>query len=206
MTTTQRSFGRPPSLKEMLARGKEFTDAAMDLEIGSVLDEARHMRKVGHTAARLSGVSLQREGDSDSKRLVFAAYESLYDLMRPSLQAIGPDATKDLFGTELTRRTLIDLSRNLDSYAFSRMTNKYRKGGDFFEVTDDGLRLQEGLVLPRKYEARHGGCPYAKTETAPYFNRFTDRIVETYAEAQRRDMPDGWLETVGRLISRRHDS
>lgn len=202
MTTTERSFGRPPSLKEMLARGKEFTDAAMDLEIDTVLEEARHMRKIGSTAARLSGVNLQREGDSDSKRLVFAAYESIYDLMRPSLLAIGPDATKDLFDTDLTRRTLLDMSRNLDSYAFSRMTHKYRNEGDYFEVTDDGLHLQEGLVLPRKFEARRGGCPYAKTETAPYFNRFTDRIVETYAEAQRRDMPNGWLETVGRLLTR----
>lgn len=186
----------------MLSRGKEFTDAAMDLEIGSVLDAAGHMRKIGNTAARLSGVYLQREGDSDSKRLVFAAYDGVYDLMRPSLLALGPDATEDLFNTDLTRRTLLDMSRGLDSYAFSRMTYKYRNEGDYFEVTDEGIRLQEGLVLPKKFEARHGGCPYAQTETAPYFNRFTDRIVETYAEAQRRDMPNGWLETVGRLLAR----
>jgi hypothetical protein len=202
MTTSRREFGRPPSLKDMLARGKEFTDAAMDIEIDSVLHEARYTRKVGSTAARLSGVSLQREGDADSKRLVFAAYDNIYDLMRPSLQTHGADMTEKLFDTDLTRRTLLDMSRNLDSYSFSRMAYDYQKEGDYFEMTNDGLMLQKNIVIPHKFEARRGGCPYAKTEGAPYFNRFADHIVATYAEAHRRDMPDGWRQAVGRLITR----
>ena len=41
-------------------------------------------------------------------------------------------------------------------------------------------------LLPK---STRGGCPYAKTKDAPYFNQFTDRIVETYTEAHRYDMP-----------------
>lgn len=203
MTTTQRSFGRPPSMKDLLARGKEFTDAAMELEIDTVLRQAGRMRAIGWTAAKLSGVKLQREGDADSKRLVFAAYDNIYDLMAPSFRDIGPDATKELFDTELTRDTLVEASRNLDSSAFSRMAYRYRKNDEYFEMTDDGLVLQPDLTLPKKFEARRGGCPYAQTEAAAYFNRFTDRIVDTFTEASRRDMPDGWLNAVGNLLSRR---
>jgi hypothetical protein len=70
-------------------------------------------------------------------------------------------------------------------------------------VSDDGLEIQDGVVFPREFETKIGGCPYARAEDAKYFNRFTDRIVETYTEATRHDMPHGWLDAVNRAVYRR---
>lgn len=200
---TRRTFGRPASLKDLMAAGKEFTDAAMDLEIDHVLDEARYRRCIGRTAAHLSGVALQREGDGTSKRLVFAAYDTLYDLMQPSLEVHGADETYELFTTPTTRDTILTLSKDIDSYGLSKMARQYRTQGNYLQMTDDGLSLDNAQPIPKKFESVRGGCPYAKAKNAPYFNEFTHRIIETYAEAHRRNMPHGWLDATSRLLLKR---
>lgn len=204
MAVVQRAFGRKPTnLKDLLAAGKEFTDAAMDLEIDDVLKEARYQRRIGHAAAHLSGVAIQREGDGTSKRLVFAAYDTLYDLMHPSLEAHGADTAYDIFTAPVTRETILDLSENISSYGLSKIAYQYRTQGNYLHVTDEGLQLDEAQPIPKKFETVRGGCPYAKAKNAPYFNRFTDRIVETYAEAHRQNMPHGWLGATSRLFLKR---
>ena len=203
MPTVKRSFGRPPSMKDALSRGKQFTDAAMELDIDDVLARAGRKRAIGRTAAKLSGQHLQLEGDYDSQRLVYAAYDGLYDLMRPSLAAEGADVAMEIFNAPTTRNTILELSRNLESRSFGDVAYHYASRGDFLQVTDDGLEVQAGVIFPQKFETKIGGCPYARAEDARYFNRFTDRIVETYAEAARRDMPHGWLDVVNRVALRR---
>ncbi|MGK2896131.1 MAG: hypothetical protein ACSLEY_00810, partial [Candidatus Saccharimonadales bacterium] len=158
---------------------------------------------IGRTAADLSGVRLQREGDSTSKRIVFAAYDTLYDLMRPSLLEYGADDTQRLFMTNTTRSTLLNLSSNISSYGFSKIAVEYSRQNNYLHMTGDGLEIDSRINFPQKFESNRGGCPYAKTHTAAYFNRFTDRIVETYAEAHRRGMPHGWLETTSRFLLKR---
>ena len=203
MPTAKRSFGKPPTLKESLSRGKEFTDAAMELDIHAVLSDAKRKNNVGRSAAKLSGVHLQLEGDYDSQRLVYAAYDGIYDMMRPSLEADGADVAAEIFNMPTTRATIIDLSRNLESRSFGDVAHHYATRGDYLHVTSDGLEIQPGIVFPRKFETKIGGCPYARAKDARYFNRFTDRIVDTYAEAERNDMPYGLVELVGRSLRRR---
>jgi hypothetical protein len=190
-------------MKDALSRGKEFTDAVMRLDIGSVLEESGRMRAIGRRAAKMSGKVLQLEGDYDSQRLVFAAYDGLYDMIRPSLASEGADMAAEIFNAPTTRDTILDLSRNLESRSFGDVAYRYATRGDFLHVTTDGLEVQPGIVFPREFETKIGGCPYARAADARYFNRFTDRIVETYAEAARRDMPHGWLDVVNRFASRR---
>lgn len=203
MSTVQRSFGRPPSMKDALTRGKQFTDAAMEVSIDTILDQAGRKRMIGRRAAKLSGAHLQLEGDYDSQRLVFAAYDGVYDLMRPSLAAEGADVAAEIFNAPTTRATILELSRNLESRSFGDVASRYATRGDFLHVTDSGLEVQNGIIFPRKFESKIGGCPHARTKDAPYFNQFTDRIVDTYAEATRRDMPHGWLDAVNRAVLRR---
>lgn len=203
MSPVNRTFGRPPSMKDALSRGKQFTDAAMELDIDAVLTHAGRKRMIGRKAAKLSGQHLQLEGDYDSQRLVFAAYDGLYDMMRPSLMNEGADTAAEIFNTPTTRDTILELSRNLESRSFGDVAYRYASRGDFLHITDDGLEVQHGIIFPQKFETKIGGCPYARAADARYFNRFTDHIVETYAEATRRDMPHGWLDLVNRSILRR---
>lgn len=202
MPALKRTFGQAASLSESLPRGKEFTDAALSLDIATVLNESKITRKIGLTVARLSAESLQLEGDYASKRLVFAAYDGIYDLMKPSLKNSGIDDTVDMINSPLSRQTIVGLSRGLNSYSFSDVAYQYATRGKYLTVTDDGLGIQEGITFPESSESKIGGCPYAKSERAREFNIFTDRIVETYAEAHSRDMPKGWLSTINNAIRR----
>jgi hypothetical protein len=201
MSVIRRDFGQPPALKDVLPRAKEFTDAAMDIDIGEVLREARTVRSIGHAAAKMSGVRLQLEGDGTSKRIISAAYQSLYDVMLPSLADLGADRTQELFRSDTTHATLTNLSSTMDSLEFSRLTYRYRQRGEHLEVTDAGLVVQPGFALSAAMEAKRGGCPYAKGGGSFYFNRFTDHIVETYAEAHRQNLPQGWLGAIARSLS-----
>ncbi|MDB5165426.1 MAG: hypothetical protein JWM00_316 [Candidatus Saccharibacteria bacterium] len=204
MTISKRVFGYPASLKDMMTASKEFTDAAMSIDIDHVLYESREKRKIGRTAAHLSGVKLQLEGDSDSKRIIFAAYDTLYDLMQPSLVTHGSDTTQKLFTTDTTRATLLDLSTSISSYGVSTVAYKYRSRGDYLHMTESGLELNESSMgIPKRFESNRNGCPYAKTKDAPYFNQFADHIVETYAQAHRQDMPHGWLDATSRWLIKR---
>lgn len=203
MALAKRSFGEPPSLKDSVIRGKEFTDMAIHLDIEEVLAHAKMKSKIGQTAAKLSGVHLQLEGDYDSQKLVYAAYDGIYDMMRPALADRGADEALDLFNTPTTRHTIVDLSRRLNSVGFSQVAHEYVTQGSYLQLGDGGLELNPSVVLPKKFETTIGGCPYAHGEEARYFNRMTDRIVETYAQAHRSGMPHGWLDVVNRSLLRR---
>lgn len=204
MSIAKRTFGTAPSLRDSMAAGKEFTDTALSLDLNEVLTEAKYRRNIGHAAAHLSGVRLQHEGDGTSKRFIFAAYDAVYDLMAPSLHQYGADATRELFATPTTRTTLLDLSTRLSSYGLSSVAYQYRSRRDFLRMTDEGLALDSTQgTLPDRFKTERGGCPYAKSQNAPYFNRFTDRIVETYTYAHYNEMPEGWLDATRRLLQRR---
>jgi hypothetical protein len=173
----------------------------MDIEISDVLRSARTVRSVGHSAAQLSGVKLQLEGDGTSKRIISAAYQSLHDVMYSSLARDGADVTRELFQSDTTHSTLTSLSRTMDSLEFSRLTYRYRQRGEHLTVTDEGLVVQPDFRLSPAMEAKRGGCPYANGGGTSYFNRFTDHIVDTYAEAHRQDLPQGWLSAVARSLN-----
>lgn len=201
MTHEQRMLGQKPSLKYSIVRGKEFTDQAMKLEVGDVLKNAQYISRIGYHAARLSGVRLQHEGDGDSKNLVSAAYDALYDVTRPSFETLGVDRTLELFTSDRTHATLIALSASMDSYQFSKLTYDYRTKGRFLNVDESGLSVNDDFALTEKMKAKRGGCPFAKTEESPYFTKFSDRIVETYAQAYTEKMPHGWLDRVNNALS-----
>lgn len=204
MTVSKRAFGKPASMKDMLTTGKEFTDAAMDIDVEHVLRESRYKRNIGRTAANLSGVGLQREGDGTSKRIVFAAYDNLYDLLQPSFDTYGVDATQELFATDTTRETLLHLSTTLSSYGMGTVAHRYRTRGDYLHMTESGLELNtDSSAIPRKFESNKGGCPYAKAKGAPYFNQVADHIVETYALANLQNMPHSWLDATSRSLTGR---
>jgi hypothetical protein len=193
MVLAKRTFGQPASLEDLMTSGKEFTDAAMSIDILEVLRAANYKRNIGHTAAHLSGVKLESEGDATSKRIVFVAYDTIHDLMHPTLLTHGADAARDLFKSETTHATLADLSGTIDSYALSQMAHQYRTQGNYLHVGENGLIVDEDCVIPKEFLAKRGGCPYAKNTDNPYFNKFTDHVVDTYAGAHQRNMPYGWL-------------
>ena len=203
MTVVQRSFGKRPSVQDSLPRGKQFTDQAMEVGIQPVLLEARYARKIGRTVADMCGERMRLEGDGSSKQLVAAAYDAVYDVISPTLVLEGAETTRTLFQSETTHRTLIDLSRTVDSYQFSKLTHEYRTQGKHLQVTSEGLEPQDTFVLTEKMEARRGGCPYAHEGSSSYFTKFSDHIVDTYVEAHTQGMPHGWLERINRSVFRR---
>lgn len=203
MSIAKRTFGVAPTLRDAMTRGKDFTDAAIDLDIDEVLSHAKRKTKIAHSAAKLSGVHLQLEGDYDSQKLVYAAYDGIYDMMRPALESRGADETLQLFNQPTTRHTILDLSRTLDSAGFSKVAHHYATRGDYLQLSDDGLEKQPDYSVDKQYETRKGGCPYARGEDARYFNQVTDRIIETYVHAHDSGMPHGWLDVINRSLLRR---
>jgi hypothetical protein len=195
MAIAKRGFGQRPSRHDQITRSKQFTDAALTLDIDRVLTHAKQKRRIAGVAAMISGLDLQLVGDGDSKQVVRAAYSSIYDLMRPSLREVGPDETARIFDQPTTQATIQNLSVSLDSSKFNKIAHTYATDGEYFEVTDDGLVLQSGVPIERM-QARHGGCPFAYSDSAPYFRKFVGRIVETYVTAESRQMPDGWLDAI----------
>lgn len=197
MDAPKRTFGRPLPLAVSMERGKRFFDALTDdIEIDQVLARSKRISKIAYTAATLAGEQLISEGDGDSKKLVYAAYVSLGDITHRTVIEHGSDAAEELLTSNQTHQTLLFASKSLRSHIFDDMTIKYRKAGTHFELNDDGLILQPNYSIPEKDKGK--GCPYAlgNSQKADYFNQCSDRIVKTYTQAYRQDMPKNITEQL----------
>lgn len=193
------TFSEPNTLQ----RAKEFTDTAMDLDIDVVLRESIITRKIGQTVADISGRTLALEGDVRSKGIINGAYNDIYMLMKPTLEQAGPEAAIDLFDQPGTRLTVQSLAHRTDDRGMRRITQAYAKRGEHLHITSKGLVPAPGFKIPEAYESNRDGCPFARSEKASYYNKFTDRIVETYAQAHTQGMPHGWLAHVNQTLLRR---
>ncbi|MBC7512067.1 hypothetical protein H7142_00185 [Candidatus Saccharibacteria bacterium] len=201
----------PPSQKypstlsqpNTLQRAKEFTDTAMNLDLEDVLREAVTTRKIGQTAADITGRVLALEGDVRSKGIINGAYNDVHMLMKPTLERKGPEAVSDIFNQPGTRLTVQSLAHRTDDRGMRRITQEYAKGGKHLHVTSDGLVPVPGFKIPESYESSRGGCPFARNEKAAYYDKFTDRIVETYVRAHAQGMPHGWLDQINQSLFRR---
>lgn len=185
---TQRTFGKPPSLAEMMSRGKMFFDSILDTDPQDVIDRSRHMGKLANSAANLAGERLQLEGDLDAKRLVRAAYLNIGDIALTLIKRHGEDSAESILTSSKSHRSLLLASNTLTSLGMDTVGREFSSRGDHFDVDEDGITfITKGI--PRTLNGK--GCPYAhgNESKAQYFTNATDHIAKTYIQASRQSLP-----------------
>lgn len=195
---------RPKPLTAMrsFARAKEFTNAAIALDIDAVLDDAKYPKNIGESASLMAGKSIALEGDDWSEGIVKGAYEDIYELMGPTLRADGTPAARELFYRDATVRTIAMIAGMTDDTGMKIIAHEYSEESKHLRVTPEGLVPLPDFALPENLVVPDAGCPFAGNGTGAQFSRFTGRIVDTYIRAHDAGMPKGWLQRVNRSLNR----
>ena len=197
-----RSFGQKPSLSAMMQRGEIFFDSLESAQ-DEILERSKHLGRIASVAATVAGEKTQYEGDGEAKQLVYAAYLSIGRITDRAVRQIGIDRAEIALTSDEAHVTLLDASKRLRSVSFDDVAKQFHESGNWYQLDNDTLSLQENVHFPSKYEGK--GCPYAfgNPDKAAYFSHQTDNIVKTYTEAHRRNMPQSSLHRVTRLLVRK---
>ncbi len=194
----------PDRLKAMKARtladSKEFSDAAMKLDIDAALTRAGHVAQIGAVAAHMAGESIQRVGDRTSEGVINGAYGDVNNLMKPVVKELGPEAAAEVFSKPVTIDTIQGLAGVSDDKTLRLVIDGFARKGKHLQVTNDGLVRQPDFELPGNTANEKSGCPMAKNGNTPYFKQFTARAIETYSAAYLQNMPVNAREHMLRMF------
>lgn len=201
MAIVPRSFGEPPHLSAAMERGHTFFEAINNQPIDYVLDRSKRISRIALTAAAIAGETLQLAGDGDSKRLIYAAYLSIGDIVERIAIDASPDIAEKILTSPTTHETILYASRTFKSKVLDDMSMQFKSQGAWFTSCEEGLLLRDDIVIPDNHLGK--GCPYAmgNSDKSKFFTECSDNIVRTYTEAHRRNMPKNLIGSLARKIN-----
>ncbi|HEY1085440.1 MAG TPA: hypothetical protein VGE34_01800 [Candidatus Saccharimonadales bacterium] len=196
----ERNFGQRPAFKDIASSSTDFMKTLLELEVDQILKRARRINKISRTAAQLCGETLQLEGRYDEQKIVWLTHEYVHTLMQPALATHAPEDAARIMLASGSKDTIRVMSAELSSEGFDRASIEYRKEGAHLAVDNGYLAFagEDALTKDERYAGK--GCPYAKGSSTPLHDKVYEKVVDTYAEAYRRDMPKSWIDFAKQSI------